>query len=166
MREDLKRGDAESAEGMLGQELRVLSASAFLSLTNLLILLDEPAASALPLTMGPRFHALKVLDDLRGVFVGEGSEDSVQHVAQLASVDEEQFVCPVPQRGGSSASLLFRFGQEPDAGRYLCIGKELAESEDLKRGDGESAEEMRGQELCVLSASAFLFTTRRIMMLP
>ena len=69
---------------------------------------------------------MKGADDLFGVFVGEGPEDSVHHVAQLAGVDEEHFARPVAEGGGSSASLLFRFGQEPDAGRYLRVGKELA----------------------------------------
>ena len=48
----LKRGDAESAEEMLEQELCALSASAFLLLTQLSTLLVEPAASALRV-----FHA-------------------------------------------------------------------------------------------------------------
>jgi hypothetical protein len=69
---------------------------------------------------------MKGADYSSRVFVGEGPEDSVHHVAQLAGVDEEHFARPVAEGGGSSASLLFRFGQEPDAGRYLRVGKELA----------------------------------------
>ncbi|MCC7337310.1 MAG: hypothetical protein IT422_19650 [Pirellulaceae bacterium] len=49
---------------------------------------------------------MKGADDLLGVFVGEGPEESVHHVAQLAGVDEEHCDRPVAEGSGSLASHL------------------------------------------------------------
>ena len=49
---------------------------------------------------------MKGAGDLFGVFVGEGSDNSVHHLAQLAGVVEEHFARLVAEGGGSSASLL------------------------------------------------------------
>ncbi|HBE71737.1 MAG TPA: hypothetical protein DDW52_26640, partial [Planctomycetaceae bacterium] len=58
-----------------------------------------------------------------------------------------------------AAALLFRSGQKSNADRYLSLTC-CSAYEDLKRGDAENAEGMLGQELCALSASAFLLLTQ------
>lgn len=72
-----------------------------------------------------RFTALPGVEGVghtRHVFGLEVAQHTIFHVAQIAGVDEQNLALAVlpPVAAG------FALGEKPDAGRYLCVGEQLA----------------------------------------